>query len=145
MQPLAPMGTSKSHANTNMSTMISLTVFDEYDKEIPIHVSVDKPIEFFIPRDPNVFVPLMKLQNGISERPFNFYQIDMKQFLINSNLTVSLHFEIQPSNTSMKYLFIYTFDDTPRLNDHDKWSAECLSSKFIVSILIFQKKIHYFD
>jgi hypothetical protein len=134
MQPLAPMGTSKSHANTNMSTTISLAVLDQYNNEIPIHVSVDKPIEFFIPRDPNVLVPLMKLQNVISERPFNFYQIDMKQFLINSNLTVSLHFEIRPSNTSHKYLFIYTFDDTPRLADHDKWSVECLSSKFIVSI-----------
>ena len=119
MQPLAPIGASQSQANTNMSTTISLTVRDEFGHEIPIHASVEQPIEFFIPRDPNLILPSMILQDVISkniEQSFDLNVIYLNQSVMNSNLTVSLHFEIQPLNTSLAYMLIYKFDDTPQLN-----------------------------
>jgi hypothetical protein len=117
-----------------MSTVISLTVLDQYGHEIPIHASVEQPIEFFIPRDSNLVLPSMALQHVTSknnDQPFYLNKIDLSQFVINSNLTVSVHFELRPLDTSLGYVFIYKFDDTPQLNslinDTDGWALFCPS------------------
>ena len=137
MQPLAVAGTSRSQANTNLSTSISLSLFDLNSNELSIHTSADHSIEFLIPRDPNSIISPMTLQNVTSMRgnqPFYLHFVNMTQFMTNSNLTVSLHFEIRPLNVSLGYLFIYKFDGSPELNSSinrtDGWSLLCPSSKF---------------
>jgi hypothetical protein len=148
MQPLAPLGASQSQANTNLSTTISLTVLDQYENEIPIHTNDEQPIEFFIPRDPNVIVPPMILQNVTSESTEQFFHLNLNQFVRNSNLTVSLHFEIRPLNISLGYLFIYKFDDKPQLNSSeyniDDWNLFCPPSKFYYLLFFFERIILFY-
>jgi hypothetical protein len=135
MQPLASASTSRSQANTSLSTSISLSLLDRNGNEVPIRASINDPIEFFIPRDPNLRVPPMFLQNVTSmsgDQPFHLHFVNMTQFLINNNVTVSLHFEISPRNRSTGYLFIYKFDSSPQLNSSinrtDGWSLLCPSN-----------------
>ncbi|CAM4924059.1 unnamed protein product [Rotaria socialis] len=137
MQPLAVAGASRSQAKTNLSTSISLSLFDLNSNEISIRTSANHSIELLIPRDPNSLIPPMTLQNVTSMssvQPFNLHVVNMTQFLTNTNLSVSLHFEIRPLNVSLGYLFIYKFDNSPELNSAinqmDGWSLLCPSSKF---------------
>ena len=138
MQPLAQVGTSLLHAHTNISTAISLSIFDESENEISIHADINQPIEFFIPRDPILIFPPMTEQNVTSnylEQSFHLNSINMSQFTINSNITVSLHFEIQPFDSSLAYVFIYKFDGVPHLNSTinstDGWALFCPSSEYL--------------
>jgi len=137
MQPLASIGASRSQTNTNLSTTISLSVLDQNGNDVPIHASIDHPIEFIIPRDINMIVSPMALQNVTTmndnhNRIFNLHFVNITQS--NSNLTVSLHFEMHPLNTSLGYLLIYRFDDSPQLNSSinqtDGWSLLCPLSEF---------------
>lgn len=137
MQPLASAGASPFQANTNLSTSISLSLLDHNANEIPVHTSVNHSIEFFIPRDPNLLVPPMVLQNVTSmssDQPFNLHFVNMTEFSANKNITISLHFEIRPLNESLGYLFIYKFDSSPQLNSSinriDGWSLLCPASEF---------------
>jgi hypothetical protein len=140
MQPLAPAGASQSQANTNMSTAISLSLLDQNGTEISIHTSDDQPIEFFIPRDPNLILPPMILQN-VTWKTFNFHLIDMSKFVTNSNLTISLHFEIRPLDINLGYLFIYTFDSKAQKNELDKWHLFCPASKFVENLIFERNKL----
>ncbi|CAF4543691.1 unnamed protein product [Rotaria socialis] len=135
MQPLAVAGASRSQAKTNLSTSISLSLFDLNSNEISIRTSANHSIELLIPRDPNSLIPPMTLQNVTSMssvQPFNLHVVNMTQFLTNTNLSVSLHFEIRPLNVSLGYLFIYKFDNSPELNSAinqmDGWSLLCPSN-----------------
>jgi len=139
MQPLASAGASQSQANTNLSTSISLSVLDKTGNVIPIHASSDHPIEFIIPRDNNLIVPSMTLQNVTSisnnhNQLFNLHYVNITQS--NNNITVSLHFEMHPLNTSLGYLLIYRFDGSPKLsssiNQTDGWSLLCPSSEYFL-------------
>ncbi len=136
MQPLASAGASRSQANTNLSTTISLSVLDQSGNNVPIQASIDDPIEFIIPRDSNTIVSPMILQNVTSmnnnhNQVFNLHYVNITQS--NSNLTMSLHFEMHPLNTSLGYLLIYRFDNSPQLNSSinqtDGWSLFCPLSK----------------
>ncbi len=141
MQPLASAGTSRSQANTNLSTTISLSVLDQSGNNVPIQASIDDPIEFIIPRDSNTIVSPMILQNVTSmnnnyNQLFNLHYVNITQS--NDNLTVSFHIEMHPLNTSLGYLLIYRFDNSPQLNSSinqiDGWSLFCpLSEFFFVS------------
>ncbi len=141
MQPIASAGASRSQANTNLSTTISLSVLDQSGNNVPIQASIDDPIEFIIPRDSNMIVSPMILQNVTSmndnhNQIFNLHFVNITQS--NSNLTMSLHFEMHPLNTSLGYLLIYRFDNSPQLNSSinqiDGWSLFCpLSEFFFVS------------
>jgi hypothetical protein len=137
MQPLASAGASRSEANTNLSTTISLSVLDQNGNDVPIRASIDHPIEFIIPRDKNIIVSPMALQNVTSmndnhNRIFNLHFVNITQS--NGNLTVSLHFEMHPLNASLGYLLIYRFDHSPQLNSTinqtDGWSLLCPLSEF---------------
>jgi hypothetical protein len=151
MQPLAPAGGSGSEVNANLSTSISLSVLDQYGNDIPIHASIDHPIEFIIPRDANLILPSMVLQNVTSitndnNLVFNPHFVNITQS--NCNLTLSLHFEMRPVNTSLAYLLIYKFDNFPQLsisiNQIDGRSLLCPSSEFFFFFLrnnIFYKSI----
>ena len=115
MEPLAVYGKSRSQSNTNLSTTMSLSALDQNGKEIPLQTS---PIEFIIPRDPNLLIPPMISHNQ------SFHYLN-----ITSNLPISVHFEIDPLKSNLSYLFIYKFDQFPVLNSSmqniDGWTAFC--------------------
>jgi len=114
VEPLASFGNS---ANTNVSRSISFSLFDSDGNEI----SLDYPIEIFIPRDPNRILPPMILQNVTSRQQlFNFHYVN-----ITTILSISVHIEIEPLNSSVGYLLIYKFDQIPQLNEMDGWTVFC--------------------
>ncbi|CAF0788844.1 unnamed protein product [Adineta steineri] len=132
MEPLAPLGNSKLQtANTNLSRSISLSVVDRNGNEVLINTDSTDPIEIIIPRDPNVIIPSMIIQNvttSINSAPhnqlFSFHYIN-----ITNTLSVSVHIEIHPLETNISYLFIYKFDQIPQLNTSiniiDEWTVFC--------------------
>ena len=129
MSPLAPAAQSESR--TNLSTSVSLSIIDGDGQEIPVQATREDPFELIIPRDANLIVPAMTLQNVTS---FNSTQLfDVHYVNITGTLPVSVHFEIRPIDRTLGYLFIYQFDRFPRLNsstrDIDGWSLLCPSSE----------------
>ncbi|CAF3596750.1 unnamed protein product [Rotaria sp. Silwood1] len=138
MQPLALADHTKLQSNTNLSTSLSLTIFDRNGKEISFQTDIDHPIEFIILRDSNIIIPLMNLQNVTSMnitphyQLFNLHYINIQQSQWNNNRTVALIFEMHPLNISLAYLLIYRFDDSPQLNSSinqtDGWTIFCPSN-----------------
>jgi hypothetical protein len=126
MEPLASFGNSTSESNTNLSTSISLTILDKNGTEISLETTIDNPIEIIIPRDPNLITPMI-LQNvtsSSSNQLFNYHHVN-----ITNILPISVHFQIQPLDTNISYLFIYKFDQLPQLNTStnqiDGWKPFC--------------------
>jgi len=112
-----PLASFSNSANTNVSRSISFSLFDSDGKEI----SLDYPIEIFIPRDPNRILPPMILQNvTFRQQLFNFHYVN-----ITTILSISVHIEIEPLNSSVGYLLIYKFDKIPQLNEIDGWTVFC--------------------
>ena len=63
----------------------------------------------------------MILQNVTSRRQlFNFHYVN-----ITTILSISVHIEIEPLNSSVGYLLIYKFDQIPQLNEMDGWTVFC--------------------
>ena len=121
VEPLASFANS---ANTNVSRSISFSLFDSNGNEI----SLDYPIQILIPRDPNRIVPPMILQNITSstlhQQLFNLHYVN-----ITTILSISVHIEIEPVNSTVAYLLIYKFDQIPEINQSiyqiDGWSILC--------------------
>ena len=136
MQPLA--SADQSQSNTNLSRSISLSILDRNGNEITIPTTLDHPYRFVIPRDPNLIIPAMTLQNvtSLNTTPhhllFNLHYINLVQA---TNLSISVHTEIKPLNTTLGYLFIYRFDQSPQLNSSinqiDDWTVFCPSSNLL--------------
>ena len=95
---MEPMAYGKSRI-TNLSRSISLSILNENGREIPFETSQSTPIEFLIPRDPNVEIPRM-ISTNKSFHYFNF----------TNDLPIAIHFEI---NANFSYLFLYKFDAFP--------------------------------
>lgn len=137
MQPLAPYGNLRTHSNTNLSTLISFSLIDKNENDIPVYTTIDKPIEFIIPRDMNMIIPPMILQNltlkNYSNEIFHFHFINI---IRNNNLSLSIHFEMHPIDTNLAYIFIYKFDNIPQWNQFDGWSLFCPSSTIHFSFLL---------
>jgi hypothetical protein len=134
MQPLAAFGNSTSEPTVNVSRSISLSILDQYGNEVSIQTNASHPIEIIIPRDPNLIIPPMILQNVTSMNSTPHNQLFNLNYLnITSSLPISVHFEMHPLNLSLVYLFIYKFDQTPQLNSSinqiDGWTLFCPSSK----------------
>jgi hypothetical protein len=135
MEPLASFGgNSKLQSNTNMSTAVSLSVFDLNGNDVPIQANSDNPIQIIIPRDPSLIISSMILQNVTSTNATPSNQLFNLQYInITTVLSISVHFEIRPLNISLGYLFIYKFDQSPQLNSSvnqiDGWTVLCPSSK----------------
>src|SRR5205085_2884817 len=116
-----------------LSRSISLTILDQNQHEVLIDTNLNHPIELIIPRDPNLVIPTMTLQNVISTN-FTLHNLLFNLHYINitSTLTISVHFEIHPLNSNIGYLFIYKFDSTPQLNSSinqiDGWTLFCPSN-----------------
>ncbi|CAF0785734.1 unnamed protein product [Adineta steineri] len=127
IDPLASFG---NFQNTNLSRSISLSIIDQNGNEVSFEAHQNNPIQLIIPRDPNVLIPSMYLQNvtsinsTINNLLFNYHYIN-----ITSSLPISVHFEIHSLNRSLAYLFIYKFDQTPQLNSSiniiDGWTIFC--------------------
>ena len=134
MQPLAPAGSSRSLSQTNLSTSLALSLLGADGKELSVHCEPDHPIELIIPRDPNMVIPPMALQNvtSLSALPhqliFNLHFIN-----ITTALPVSVHLEMHPLDATLGYLLIYRFDSVPQLNSSvhliDGWTPFCPSSE----------------
>jgi hypothetical protein len=138
VQPLASFGNSHSQSNTNLSRSISLSLFDHYGNEVPLRTNLNHSIQFTVPRDPNLVLPSMTLQNVTSSNSTPHHQLFNLHFInVTSNLPISVHFEMQPLNISLGYLFIYKFDSSPLLNSSinqtDGWTLFCPSSEFCLS------------
>ncbi len=73
----------------------------------------------------------MILQNVTNyNQSFDFKFIYLKELKSNKNLTISIHFEIEPLNLSVAYLFVYQFDKPIQLNKLDGKQLFCPTSKF---------------
>ena len=128
-----------SSSNTNLSTSISLSLFGQNGNEIPLQTNSDHPIQIIIPRDPNLNIPSWILQNTAVSSPhnqlFNYHYMN-----ITSPMNSTVHWEIQPLNLTIAYLFIYKFDRAPQLNSSinliDGWTVLCPSSKSYLSQII---------
>jgi hypothetical protein len=134
MQPLAAFGNSTGQLNTNLSRSISFSILDHNLNEVSIQTNFSHPIELIIPHDPNIIIPEMNLQNVTSMNSTFYNQLFYLLYVnITSSLPISVHFEIQPLNTNISYLFIYKFDQSPQLNSSinqiDGWTLFCHSSK----------------
>jgi hypothetical protein len=136
LQPLAPADESRLATYTNLSRSISLTILDSLGQEIPVRSHSHDPIELIIPRDPNLVVSPMTLQNVTSMNTAT-HRLNFNLHLINltsvNTRSVSLHWEMRPLNVSLAYLLIYAFDRAPYLNQTsqqlDGWSLLCPRSK----------------
>ena len=125
MELLAPYGNS---INTNLSRSISLTILDYNGNKISIETNNSHLIEIIIPRDPNLIIPPMILQNVISLNQ----SYHMKLIQLNQSLTVSIHFDIHPLKKNLSYLFIYQFDQLLQCDQLDGSILFCPSSKLII-------------
>ena len=135
VQPLSTFGNARSQSNTNLSRSISLSILDGYGKEIPFRANATDPMKLLIPRDPNVVIPPMALQNVTATTTTPHHQLFNLHFVnITNPLPVSVHFEMHPWNVNLGYLFIYRFDRSPVLNssanEMDGWTLLCPSSEF---------------
>ncbi len=114
---------------TNLSRSLSLTILDGNEKEIKIKTDQNNRIEFFIPRDPNLPIPPMFLQNVTSmnrmDLLFNYHLINLTQSYLN--LTYSIHLELHPLNINRSYFLMAKFDDRPKLHSMDNWTIFCPS------------------
>ena len=136
VQPLAPADESRLADYTNLSTSISLTILDSRGQEISVRNHLSDPIELIIPRDPNLVVSPMVLQNVTSMNTIA-HRLNFNLHLINlttvNTRSISLHWEMRPLNASLAYLLIYAFDRAPHLNQSsqqlDGWVLMCPTSK----------------
>jgi len=138
VQPLASMGNLKSESNTNLSRSVSFSLFDQFENEIPLQVNSLQPIELIIPRDRNLIIPSMSLQNVTQSNSTQHNQIFNLHFInITNSLPVSVHFEIEPLVENMSYLFIYKFDSAPILNSStseiDGWTLLCFNYIYFIN------------
>ena len=137
VQPLAPAGNSRSLAHTNLSTSLTLSLLGPDGNELAVHSDLERPIELIIPRDPNVVIPEMALQDvtSLNASPHKLI-FNLHFFNITTTLPVSVHLEMRPLDAARGYLLIYRFDSVPQLNSSvhliDGWTPFCPSSEHLL-------------
>jgi hypothetical protein len=138
-------GSSTHASHTNLSRSLTLSLFDADAREVPVLTPTSSnnrssSIELIIPRDPNLHLPPMALQNvtALLHTPhhfiFNRHAVNLSLFRSpSSSSTVALHFEMQPLDITAAFLLIYRFDQPPQLNHSlrliDGWSYLCPASQ----------------
>ncbi|CAF4054709.1 unnamed protein product [Adineta steineri] len=127
---IEPLASYDNTTYTNLSRLVTFSILDENENEVSIQTNMSHPIEIIIPRDPNIIIPPMILQNVTSMNSTPHNQLfDLHYLNITSSLSISIHFEIQSLNISLAYLFIYKFDQLPQLNTSinsiDGWTLFC--------------------
>lgn len=93
---------------TNFSRLVSFSTWDENEHEI----HPNKPMEFFIPRDPNRYIPPMEVHNVTEKNEkYHFFKYHWLEFPRHErDLTFSLHLEIHPIDENISYFLTYQFD-----------------------------------
>ena len=136
MNGLAVADRSATAPNTNVSRSVSLSILDRDGNEVSVRADPSQPIEIIIPRDENLLVPPMMLQNVTAlslvahAQTFNLHFVN----LTTQTASFSIHLQLRPlTSNNVTYLLIYKFDQSPRLNssvsDIDGWSFLCPSSQ----------------
>lgn len=138
LTPLAPFGNSKVSSNTNLSRLISLSFADANDKEISVGTNSSHPFMFIVPRDSQLLVPPMALQNVIAMNSTSYQLLFHLHYVnLSSVLPISVHLEMEPMNNSLAYLLVYRFDQIPQLTDSinaiDGWTVLCPASMRLMS------------
>ena len=136
MNRLAVADRSATAPNTNMSRSTSFSILDRNGNELAVQADPLHPIEIIIPRDENLPIPSMVVQNVTSLSSVPHAQTFNLHFVNLSTLTASfsIHLQLRPLFSNLSYLLIYKFDQSPRLNssisDIDGWSLLCSSSLY---------------
>lgn len=134
IEPLASFVDSKvSSPTTNLSRSISLSLLDKEGQALSLSTSTDQPFEFIIPRDPQLTIPPMYLQNVTNSSSahqliFNLHYVNIS----DQGGKAAVNLELESMNTSLSYLLIYRFDQSPMWNSSvreiDGWTLFCSSS-----------------
>lgn len=127
---LKPLASYEDGLNTNLSRSISLSLLDPNGNDIAFSLNKNQSIRFVVPRDSNVQIPQMNLQNVTSMNLSSHHLIFNYHFInITNSLSISVHIEIQPIDLTLSYLFIYKFDQKPQVNSSieliDGWTIFC--------------------
>lgn len=105
-----------------MSRSVSLNLFDTDGTKLRVQ-NLASPIKITIPRDPNLLLPSMTLQNltgqsfvtsSNNNRQFSLYYVNVTS--PSASLTLSATFEFKSSNLMLGYVLIFRFDAIPVLN-----------------------------
>ena len=130
-----------SYLIVNCSTSISFSILDRNGNELSFPTLSNNSYRFVIPRDVNLILPPMTLQNvtSMNSTPhhllFNLHYVDLSQL---NGISVSIHIEMKPLNSSLAYLLVYKFDSSPVLNSSmsqiDHWSLFCPSKLSLIHI-----------
>ena len=136
MNRLAVTDRSATAPNTNVSRSLSFSILDGDGNEVSIRADPSQPIEIIIPRDENLLLPPMILQNVTAlslvahAQTFNLHFVNLS----TQAASFSMHLQLRPLTGNLSYLLIYKFDQSPRLNssisDMDGWSLLCSSSLY---------------
>lgn len=130
---LSPFGDSKVSSNTDMSRSVSLSVLDSNGTETRLHTINQQTIEIRIPRDPNLLIPDMSIENVTLIDNRTFFNLHYVNITTSSAVSVSINLEMKPMNDNVSYLMIYRFDQSPQLNSSirliDGWTLFCSSSE----------------
>lgn len=109
--------------------MLTLAIFDQNRNEHSIQADDYEPIEFFIPRDSNVIIPEMFRRTVSDQSTDRLFFLDLNQYMINENLTISIHFEIRPVDINLAYLFRHQFGKKSWKKNASDWIRFCPSGK----------------
>ena len=133
MNRLAVADRSATAPYTNLSRSISFSILDRDGNDVAVATNTSQPIEIIIPRDVNLLVPPMILQNVTASslvahaQTFNLHYANLSAM----TASFSIHLQLRPMNSNLSYLLIYKFDQSPRLNssitDIDGWTLLCSS------------------
>ena len=105
-----------------MSRSVSLNLFDTNGTTLSVK-NLSSPIKIIIPRDPNIILPSMTLQNLTGQsvvtstnnnRQFSLYYVNVTS--PTTSLTLSATFEVKSTDAMLGYLLILRFDAIPILN-----------------------------
>ena len=103
-----PIAIYDNSLKTNLSRSISLSILDENGIEIPVQTNPSTPIEFIIPRDPNLVIRKMTEQNVTNNSMlFKYHKYNLHE-------NYSIHFEFHSLNEELSYLVTYRFDSSMR-------------------------------
>ena len=116
MQPLTLP--DESQLNIDLSRFISFDIFDGDNRQLSMEINPDFPIEFLIPRDPNIYLPPMKFENVTSM----VNSFDLKFLNFTTNHSISFHLEIHPLGENLSYLFFHQFDSIDQIK---QWKVFC--------------------
>ena len=136
MNRLAVADRSATAPNTNLSRSISFAILDRDGNDVAVATNTSQLIEIIIPRDENLLVPPMILQNVTSLSLIPHAQTFNLHFVNLSAMTASfsIHLQLRPISSNLSYLLIYKYDQPPRLNSSinymDGWTLFCSSDLY---------------